>query len=108
MASSKSLLLMMLFFVLGVIPSMARMILFRDVNFNGSSVTLVGSVSNIGLGGPSFNDEASSMVITKGEWQIFEHALFTGRSSIRGPGRYPNPRAMGIRNDELSSVLRLR
>ncbi len=107
MAFYNTLLPIALLFVLGVVPSTARMTLYRDTSFRGPSVTFTGDVDNIGFGGFNFNDEASSMIIRAGRWQLFEDAGFTGFSSIRGPGRYPTPQAMGIGNDKLSSVRRL-
>ncbi len=107
MAFYNTLLPIMLLFVLGVVPSTARMTLYRDANFEGPSVTFTGDVKNIGLGRFKFNDEASSMIITAGRWQIFEDEGFSGYSSIKGPGYYPTPEAMGIGDDKLSSARRL-
>ena len=38
--------------------------------------------------GDDWNDKISSVVITSGTWQFFEHAGFGGASTIVGPGYY--------------------
>lgn len=76
-------------------------VLFRDYNNRGPAIEL-------GLGEPTFpapyNDWASSAVVKGGTWMMYTDFDFQGQVSIRGPGRYNSPIAMGIPNDKLSSI----
>jgi len=57
--------------------------------------------------GDDWNDKISSVVITSGTWQFFEHAGFAGASTIVGPGYYKfveDPQ-FNMQNDTISSIL---
>ncbi len=50
-----------------------------------------------------YNDRASSVVVTRGRWEVCEDMQFTGRCVVLRRGSYPSLSAMGL-NDRVSSV----
>ncbi|MBI2768906.1 MAG: glycine zipper 2TM domain-containing protein [Burkholderiales bacterium] len=50
-----------------------------------------------------FNDQASSVVIDRGRWEVCEHARFEGRCVVLRRGSYDSLRALGMEN-KVSSV----
>ena len=79
----------------------AQIVLYEHDNFSGRSVQSTHSVSNLADNG--FNDQASSVIVRNGRWQICSDAYFGGRCETLGPGEYGSLRSMGF-NDEVSSV----
>ena len=61
--------------------------LFSDGDMNGRAVTLRGDVNNLQQLG--FNDQAQSMVILGGSWELCVHADFGGECRVFGPGEHP-------------------
>ena len=51
------------------------------------------------------SDQAGSVIIREGEWQLCDDADFRGKCVVLSPGRYDNLRDMG---DRISSVRRVR
>src|SRR5262249_2555355 len=52
-----------------------------------------------------FNDRVSSIVILDGAWAFYRNANFdTPYGPVLGTGLYPNVTAIGIRNDDMSSL----
>lgn len=85
---------------------MARIILFKDANFQGPSQHFDGSQNSLRS---EFQDTVTSVIVEDGTWQLFEDANFQGRSVTVTPGdrnRYfdlsVNPG--GIRNDSITSI----
>jgi uncharacterized protein YcfJ len=54
----------------------------------------------------SFNDRASSAVVTGGAWEVCSDPRFAGRCTVLQPGQYPSLAPMGL-NDRISSVRRV-
>lgn len=50
-----------------------------------------------------FNDQASSVVVDKGRWEVCEHARFEGRCAVLRRGSYDSLRSIGL-NDRISSA----
>lgn len=54
-----------------------------------------------------FENKTSSIYVESGTWQVFDRPDYANGgagSVILGPGRYPNPKAIGLPNDCISSV----
>jgi len=79
----------------------AEMILFEHDNFQGRSMTLRGSVPDLGNSG--FNDITSSIIVRSGTWRVCEHAHYGGRCITLSPGQYRSMNRFGM-NDIISSV----
>lgn len=77
----------------------AAVTLYRDARFGGSAVSVNGPVDN--LGSMQFNDEASSIVVSNGQWQFCSDSGFRGRCITLGPGRHDVSTTL---NDTISSV----
>ncbi|MGL6341438.1 MAG: beta/gamma crystallin-related protein [Waterburya sp.] len=88
---------------------MARLTLFRDVDFKGGSIEVTNDIVN--LSDQGFNDVISSIVVSEGTFTLYQDSNFGGFSvtvsSKGGPdnnGRYKNATFLGGRNDLFSSV----
>lgn len=81
----------------------APIVLFSQSRFNGSEVELRDDISK--LDRLDFNDQAGSVIIREGTWQLCDDANFRGKCVVLSPGRYDNLRDMG---DRISSVRRVR
>jgi hypothetical protein len=59
-----------------------------------------------GLGGltENWNDEISSIIVTRGRFRFFEHVEFGGAWKELGPGRYPWCPDVGIPDNTISSI----
>ena len=60
--------------------------LYRDAGFGGRSVPISGALAN--LGSLNFNDEASSLEIRRGRWQLCQNSDFGGQCMVLGAGRH--------------------
>ena len=65
----------------------AEMTLYRDPNFGGAQLTLRGYSPNIGNAG--FQDQASSLVVTAGRWEVCTQPDFQGECVTLNRGAYP-------------------
>jgi uncharacterized protein YcfJ len=74
----------------------AQVTLYEGEGFRGRSVTANERVWNFERFG--FNDRASSVVVTRGWWELCEHARFEGRCVVLRRGSYPSLREMGLNN----------
>ena len=74
--------------------------IYQDTNAKGPTLVATGDISNMVQVG--FNDKASSIIISKGDWALFEHIDYKGKKIILGPGTYDNLHTLG--NDTLSSI----
>ena len=88
---------------------MARIQLFRDVEFSGTP--LIKNASDANLTNDGFNDVISSVVVDSGTFTLYEHANFEGYSftvcKTGGPdsdGRYPHPLTLAGRENKISSI----
>lgn len=74
---------------------------YQQDNFRGQSFTTEQGVLNFQR--QNFNDRASSVLVTGGQWEVCEDARFGGRCAILREGRYPSLTDMGL-NDRISSA----
>ncbi len=87
-------------------PAAAEIILFEHVNFHGAHKHVYGAEPNLNAGDDSFfNDRVSSMVVLGGNWEVFRHSQYNQPYPVvLGPGLHPWVGAIGITNDDLSSL----
>ena len=83
------------------LPSTAQVTFYQQENFGGQSFTTEQGVTNFQT--QNFNDRASSVLVTGGQWEVCEDARFGGRCAILREGRYPSLMATGL-NDRISSA----
>jgi Beta/Gamma crystallin len=87
---------------------MALCTIYRDVDFGDEYRTFDTNdpdFRNIPNGyGGNWSDEASSIKIHSGTWELFEHIDYQGISVVLGPGNYPRLGELVIGNDTLSSI----
>ena len=79
----------------------AQITLYEHDNFNGRRFTATESVASLQHGG--FNDQASSLEIRGGRWQICDDSYYRGKCVTLGPGEYRSLRSMDM-NDKISSI----
>src|SRR5437762_2616647 len=83
---------------------MAKIVLFKDINYGGGALVLTGADSDLGPQG--WNDKVSSLIVIDGTWNLYKDSNYGGTkwsvSANGGPssdGTYKNPRAWeGDRN----------
>lgn len=83
------------------VPTMAQVTFYQQENFGGQSFTTGQGVLN--FQSQNFNDRASSVLVTGGQWEVCEDTRFGGRCAILREGRYPSLQAVGL-NDRISSA----
>lgn len=79
----------------------AQITLYQHDGFQGEAIRSDRTIANFANSG--FNDEASSVDVRGGSWQVCSDAYFEGQCVVLAPGSYPSLRAMGL-NDRISSV----
>ena len=80
--------------------------LYEHADFKGRELTLHDSTPD--LRKLDFNDKASSVVVSEGQWKLWEHINYTGKFFVVGPGRYDIAVIREkIGNDVISSVEKL-
>jgi len=77
--------LIALFAVAGTAQA-AQLTLYKQPNFSGEALTLHNDSSD--LSGARFQDQASSVVVGSGRWQVCTQPNFQGNCSVLEPGRY--------------------
>lgn len=82
----------------------AQALLYQQENFQGRTFSVNHEAVNLASVG--FNDQASSLFIRGGRWQLCTAVGFRGRCVTLGPGRYASLRAMGL-NNQISSLRRI-
>ena len=93
---------------MAIAPGTGRAILFEHIGFNGRLLDVVNGKAN--LLPDQFNDTASSLVVLSGRWVLYRdinHERPYGAGpllTVLGPGAYPWLPALGIGNDEVSSL----
>jgi len=75
--------------------------LYQDDGFAGREWTADHAIDNFANSG--FNDNASSVEVRGGPWQVCTDAYFQGRCVVLRPGNYPSLHALGL-NDRISSI----
>lgn len=99
--SSKAVVPLALLCVAGLAQA-GEVILFEHQGFRGRTLTLRGTAPN--LGSIDFNDQASSVRVLSGVWEMCTDAHFRGRCATFGPGDYPS---LGGQSNTYSSVREL-
>jgi uncharacterized protein YcfJ len=79
----------------------AQITFYEGEGFRGRTFTTDKQVWNFERIG--FNDRASSVVVTRGRWEVCEDARFEGRCVVLRPGSYESLSGMGM-NNRISSV----
>lgn len=64
----------------------AQITLYEHDNFNGRRFTATESIASLQNGG--FNDQASSLEIRGGRWQVCDDSYYRGKCATLGPGDY--------------------
>ena len=84
----------------------SEIILFEHANYRGAHKHVYTAEPNLNAGDDSyFNDRVSSLVVLGGNWELCRHSNYnTPYSVVLGPGRYPWVGAIGITNDDMSSL----
>ncbi len=85
-------------------PAGGDIVFYEHPGFHGRGLGTSGEIDNLMRYG--FNDQASSVIVFEGHWEVCEHRDFSGHCMILRPGRYPDLRAMGL-DDRISSVRRM-
>lgn len=78
-------------------------VMFNDNGFRGRTVEINNDVHT--MRDVNFNDNANSMVVNFGTWEVCEHADYNGQCRVFGPGRYEDLRDF---SDRISSIRRVR
>jgi len=81
--------------------ALAQVTFYEREDFAGRSFTTQKQVGDFERHG--FNDRASSVVVTRDQWEVCADAGFNGRCVVLRPGRYPSLAAMHL-DDRISSV----
>lgn len=84
-------------------PGQGSITFYERDGFQGQAFTADRAIEDFRRSG--FNDRASSIDVSGGNWVACEDVRFAGRCVILQPGRYPSVAAMGL-NDRISSVRR--
>jgi len=87
-------------------PTLPHVILFEHANFHGAHKHVFGWEPNLAASDDkSFNDKVSSIIVLAGDWIFFKDVGYANQyPRILGPGLYPWVEAVGIKNDDLSSL----
>ncbi len=83
------------------LPPVPQITFYAREGFAGRSLTTDKQIGSFER--HDFNDNASSVVVSRDFWEVCEDAWFGGRCVILRPGRYPSLSAMGL-SDSISSV----
>ena len=67
-------------------PAAEPVVLYENPDFSGQRVALAAASNR--LSNQAFNDLATAVEISRGRWQLCEHADYAGECQVLGPGRY--------------------
>ncbi len=81
--------------------ALADLTLYQSEQLQGQALTTQRNLANLQSRG--FNEQASSIVVTAGRWEVCEDRNYTGRCVVLPRGVYPSLRAMGL-NNRISSA----
>jgi len=87
-----------------VVDAESEVILYKDSNFEGWSVTINVDTPNLHEFG--WGDTVSSLRVLNEPWTLFEHTNYEGQQVTLPPGDYRWIGHVGFRNDALSSLRR--
>ena len=79
----------------------AQITFYEQDHFRGSTFATSKAISNFKR--TSFNNEASSVVVERGRWEVCEDSQYRGRCVVLRRGSYDSLRNLGLEN-EISSV----
>lgn len=82
----------------------SQVTLYEGEGFRGRAFSAGRQVDDLKRYG--FNDQASSVVVDKGRWEVCEHARFEGNCAVLRRGSYNSLASMGL-NDRISSIRRV-
>ena len=71
--------------------------MYQHVNYGGWELSTYESLTPVSQG-------ASSVIIGAAVWKLFKKVDYDGSHSTKGPGKYPDPAAMGLPDDTLKSI----
>ena len=88
------------------VPADAEVILFEHINFHGRHKHVYTAEPNLNAGDDSFfNDRVSSMIVLAGNWEVYRHSQYRQPYPVvLGPGLHSWVGAIGIANDDMSSL----
>ncbi len=88
-----------------------RILVFEGPNFEGRAKDISLGSPNLALSEDGFfNDQVSSFIIASGHWMFYKHSGFrspymrAGEPLVLGPGQYPSVEALGIPENDISSL----
>lgn len=88
-----------------------RILIFEGRNFEGRAKDISIGSPNLSLSEDGFFDnQVSSFIIASGHWMFYKQGGFRspylrdGKPLVLGPGQYPNVEALGIPEDDISSL----
>ncbi len=79
----------------------AQITVYEGEGYRGRAFTA--STALVDFRQMGFNDRASSMVVTRGRWEVCEDIGYAGRCAVLRRGSYDSLRGMGL-NDRVSSM----
>lgn len=86
--------------------SAAQIVIFKQPNFTGAALTLNGDDAHLGDNG--FLDQASSIVIKSGRWQLCSQPNYQGDCQVLEPGQYATlPQILNHRIESVREVPRV-
>lgn len=84
---------------------MNHVILFRDRNFAGAHKHVFGPNPNLASDRREpWDNQTSSIVVLGGQWVFYRDPDYQFVDGTLGPGLYPWVEAVGIKNDDISSL----
>lgn len=88
-----------------------RILVFEHRNFEGRAKDISLGSPNLSLSEDGFfDDQVSSFIIASGHWMFYKHSGFrspymrAGKPLVLGPGQYPSVEALGIPENDISSL----
>jgi uncharacterized protein YcfJ len=87
--------------LLGASHVCAQIVFYEHEGLRGRTFVANGPIDNFANFG--FNDNASSVVVQHGRWEVCEHSFYHGRCIVLSSGQYPSLAAMAM-NNQISSV----
>ncbi|MBE2242308.1 MAG: peptidase inhibitor family I36 protein [Burkholderiaceae bacterium] len=80
---------------------LAEVTFYEHDDFAGRSLSTQTDLAD--FSSKDFNDRASSVIVSAGDWEVCDDAGFSGQCKVLHPGRYASLRTLGL-NDRVSSV----
>lgn len=83
--------------------AMAQLVMYEREGFRGRSVVVDRDMRNLDRRG--LGDQARSIVVERGRWEVCEEPRFQGRCAVLRRGNYPNLNGTGLESN-ISSIRR--